>query len=128
MAAKFDPNTITILISHDINWYQNFNPHTGLFPVTHIIAHFAANTITYEEPTIPPELNVTRKELSTLRIFCIHHQNNNVGTYEQMNQLTNIVNNLQIVQNHTQITPLTPSNTAVNPSKNGLNQTILKNP
>ena len=106
MVTKFDPNTITILIFHDINWYQNLNPHTGPFPDTHIIAHFAANTITYEEPTIPPELNVTRKELSTLRIFCIHHQNNNVGTYEQMNQLTNIVNNLQIVQNHTQIAPL----------------------
>ena len=97
MAAKNDPNTITILIFQDIDWYQNYNPYTGPFPDTHIIAHFAADTITYEEPTIPPQLNIMRKELSTLRIFCIHHQNNNIGTHEQMNQLTDIINNLQIL-------------------------------
>jgi hypothetical protein len=34
-----------------------------------------------------------------------------------MNQLTNIANNLKILQTHTQIAPPTPSNTAVNPSK-----------
>jgi hypothetical protein len=117
MAAKNDPNTITILISHDTDWYHNFNPYIGPFPDTHIIAHFAADTITYEEPTIPPELNITRKELSTLRIFCIHHQNNHIGNYEQMNKLTNIVNNLQILQMHAQIAPPTPLITAVNPSK-----------
>ena len=92
LAAKNDPNTITILISPDTNWYQNFNPYTGRFPDTHIIAHFTADTITYEEPTIPPELKIDRKELSTLQILCIHHQNNNIGTHVQMNQLTHIAN------------------------------------
>ena len=117
IAAKNDPNTITLLISKDIDWYHNLNPYTGPFVDTHIIAHFAANTIIYEELTIPPELNITRKEVSTLRIFCIHHQNSHIGTYEQMNQLTHIANNLQIIQIHTQIAPSTPLNTAVNPSK-----------
>jgi hypothetical protein len=121
ITAKFDPNTITILISKDTIWYHNFNPYTGPFLDTHIITHFATDTIIYEEPTIPPELNTTRKELSTLRILCIHHQNNHIGTYEQMNELTDIANNLQILQVHTQIAPPTPVNTTVNPSKNGLN-------
>ena len=83
----------------------------------HIIAHFAAGTITYEEPTIPPELNIPRKELSTLQILCIHHQNNCIGTYEQLNQLTRIVNNLSIQQLYTQIATHTPPNTPVNPNK-----------
>ena len=117
MTAKNDPYTITILISPDIDWYINFNPYIGPFQDTHVIAHFAANTITYEEPTIPPELNIKRKEPSTIQKFCIHHQNNNIGTYEQMKQLKDIANNLQITQNHTQIAPPTPSNTTVNPSK-----------
>ena len=57
-----------------------------------------------------------RKELSTLQIFCIHHQNNHIGTYEQMNELTDIANNIRILQIHTQIAPPTPVNTIVNPS------------
>ena len=75
-------------------FHQNFNPHSGPFPDTHIIAHFDADTIIYEEPTIPPKLNIPRKELSTLQILCIHHQNNYIETYEQLNQLTHIVNNI----------------------------------
>ena len=98
-----NPSTITILISLDTNWYQNFNPHSGPFPYTHIIVHFAADTVTYEEPTIPPELNISRKELSTLQILCIHHQNKYIGTYEQLNQLTHIVSNLSTQQLYTQI-------------------------
>jgi hypothetical protein len=56
IAAKNDPNTITILIAKDIDWYHNFNPYTGPFLDTHIIAHFAADTITYEEPTMDVKL------------------------------------------------------------------------
>jgi hypothetical protein len=108
LAAKEDPSTITIFISHDIDWYQNFNPYSSPFPDTHIIAHFAADIITYEEPTIPPEFNLPRKELSTLQILCIPHQNNHIGTCEQLNQLTHIVNNLSIPQLHTQIATHTP--------------------
>src|ERR1700738_2071927 len=117
MAAQNDPSTITIIISLDTDWYQNSNPHTGPFPDTHVIAHFTADTITYEEPTIPPELNITRKEPSTMQIFCIHHQNNNIGTYEQMKLINDTANNLQILQSHTQTAPPTPPNITVNPSK-----------
>ena len=117
LAAKYDPNTITIIISQDTNSYQNFNPYIGPFTDTHIIAQFAADTITYIEPTIPPNLKTKRTELSTLQIFCIHHQSNNIVNQEQMNQLTPIINNLKIIQIHTQIAPPTPLNTPVNPSK-----------
>ena len=55
--------------------------------------------------------------MSTLQIFCIHHQNNYVGTYEQLNRLTRIVNNLSIPQPYTQIATHTPPNTPVNPNK-----------
>ena len=53
LAAKNDPNSITILIKPNINWYQNYTPHTGPFPDTHTITHFAADTITYNEPLNP---------------------------------------------------------------------------
>src|SRR5665213_608406 len=117
MAAQKDPHTITILISPDTNWYQNSNPHIGPFPDTHVIAHFAADTIMYEEPTIPPELNTTRKEPSTIQILCVHHQNNNIGTAEQMKLINDAANNLQILQSYTQIAPPTPPNITINPSK-----------
>jgi hypothetical protein len=42
-----------LLTTYVTGSYQNFNPHSGPFPDTHIIAHFVADTITYEEPTIP---------------------------------------------------------------------------
>jgi hypothetical protein len=117
MVAQNDPYTVIILISPDTDWYKNPNPYIGPFQDTQVIAHFAVDTITYEEPTIPPELNITRKEPSTLQIFCIHHQNNNIGTYEQMKSLKDIVDYLQILQSHTQIAPPTPPNTTVNSSK-----------
>ena len=117
MAAQNDPHTITIIISPDIDWYQNPNPHAGPFLDTHVIAHFAADTLTYDEPTIPPELNITKKEPSTVQIFCIHHQNNSIGTYEQMKLLNDTTNNLQILHSHTRIAPPTPPNITVNPSK-----------
>ena len=37
--------------------------YTGPFPDTNIIAHFAADTIAYDKPTTPPELNITRKKI-----------------------------------------------------------------
>jgi hypothetical protein len=43
--------------------------------------------------------------------------NNYIGTYEQLNQLTHIVNNLSIQQLYTQIATHTPPNTFVKPSK-----------
>ena len=57
------------------------------------------------------------KESSTLQILCIHHQHHNIGTYEQMNQLTSTAKNLQILQTRIQIAPPTPFNVTINPSK-----------
>jgi hypothetical protein len=58
LAAKNDPNTFTILIIPDINWYQNYSPHTGPFPDTHTMTHFAADTITY--PPTPYNIIVNK--------------------------------------------------------------------
>ena len=49
LAAKNDPSNITIITIPDTNWYQN--------PNTHVVMHIPADTIIYNEPTIPPELN-----------------------------------------------------------------------
>ena len=92
-------------------------PHTGPFQDTHVIIHIPADTITYEEPTIPTEMNKPRVEPSTIHILCVHHNNNNIGNIEQMNTLNTIFNNLHVPQVHTQIAPPTPPNTQVNKSK-----------
>ena len=68
-------------------------------------------------PQYPPSSILQEKEPSTIQMFCIHHQNNNIGTYEQRKLLKDIAYNLQILQSHTQIAPPIPSNTNVNPSK-----------
>ena len=120
LAAKNDPNTITILTILDNKWYQNHTPHIGPFQDTHVIAHIPADTITYEEPTIPIEMNKPRVEPSSIYILCVHHTTNNIGNTEQINTLTTIFNNLHIPQIHTQIAPPTPPNTQVNKSKNGM--------
>ena len=48
LAAKNDPNTITILTIPDNKWYHNHTPYIGPFPYTHVIAYIPADTITYE--------------------------------------------------------------------------------
>ena len=92
-------------------------PHIGPFQDTHVIAHIPAYTITYEEPTIPIEMNKPRVEPSSIHILCVHHNNNNIGNTEQTNALTTIFDNLQIPQVHIQIAPPTPPNIQVNKSK-----------
>ena len=117
LAAKNDPNTITILTILDNKWYQNHTPHIGPFQDTHVIAQIPADTITYKEPTIPIEMNKPRMESSTIHILCVHHSNNNIGNIKQINTLTTTFNNLHILQVHTQIAPPTPPNIQVNKSK-----------
>ena len=68
-----------------------------------MIAHIPSDMITYEESTIPLELNKPRVEPSTIRILCVHHSNNNVGNIEQINALNTIFNNLQIPLVHTHL-------------------------
>ena len=53
--------------------------HTSPFPDTHVIAYFRADTITYDKPTILPEMNKLRIEPTTIHILCIHHLNQNIG-------------------------------------------------
>ena len=90
LAAKNDPNTITILTIPNNKWY----PHIRPFRDTHVIAHIPADTIIYEEPTILIEMNKPRVEPSTIQILCAHHGNNNIGNIKQINTLTIIFNNL----------------------------------
>ena len=109
---------MTILTIPDSKWYQNHTLYIRPFPDTHVIAHIPADTIIYEEPTIPLELHKPRVlEPSTIHILCVHHINNNVGNIEQINALNTIFNTLQIPLVHTQIAPPTPPNILVNKSK-----------
>ena len=114
LAAKNDPNTITILVTPDINWYQNYSPHIGPFLDTHVLAHFMADTITYDEPTIPQNTNKPRIEPLAIHILCIHHQTHNIGTPNHINTIKSTIKNIQIRQYHIQQTPPTPRNTPVN--------------
>ena len=114
VAAKNDPNTITILVIPDVNWYQNYSPHESLFPDTHTIAHFAADTITYVEPLNPQAPDKPRTEPLAIHILCTHHQNQNIGTTIQIDTIKTAINNLQITQYHIQSTPPTPRDTRVN--------------
>jgi hypothetical protein len=114
LVAKNDSNTITFLVIPDINWYQNYSPHTGPFPDTHVLAHFTADTITYDEPTNPQATNKPQIEPLAIHIYCIHHQTQNIGTTNQINTIKIIIDNLQITQYHIQKAPPTPQNTPVN--------------
>ena len=119
LAAQNNPDTITILITTDPNWYHNLNPHVGPFPDSHVITHFKADTITYDEPTIPPELQIDpRTESRDITILCIHHKTTSVGPTNYARTMYNIATSLQIPTSyHTTANP-TPMNTPVNRSKN----------
>ena len=114
LAAKQDPETVTFLAIPNTDWYQNQSPYTEPFPDAHTIIHFAADTITYDVPTISNEPNKTSNETRAIHILCIHHQHNNIGTTNQINTINTTIGNLQISQYHTHIVPPTPPNTKVN--------------
>ena len=118
LAAENNSNTVTILVMPDKNWYHNPNPRNGPFPNSHIITHFKADTITYEEPTIPPELrNEPRIENHAIQIICIHHKNTSIGTETFAQQMKNIANTLHIPEMVCQIAPPIPPDTPVNRNK-----------
>ena len=117
LVEKNDPNTITIITIPDNKWYQNHTPHIGPFQDTHVIAHIPADILTYEEPTIPIEMNKPQIEPLTIHILCVHHSNNNIGNIKLIDTLTTIFNNLHIPQVYTKIAPPTPPNIQVNKSK-----------
>jgi hypothetical protein len=84
------PNTI---------WHQNNASLIDPFLDIHVIAHFPLDTITYEEPTIPPFSQIApRIKPHTLHIYCIHHKNTTIGTQEQLLKLHNILHTFNIQQ------------------------------
>ena len=93
----------------DDKWYQNPYPHKGPYPHSHIIYLFDADTITYTEPTKPAELTKPRNETSALQIICIHHQNHNISSHEELDKLKQIAHTLNIEQIYTNIVPPTPT-------------------
>ena len=114
LAARNNPDTVTLIVTPDTNWYQNYSPHTGPFLDTHILAHFSVDTITYDVPTNPQNLNKPQIEPLAIHILCIHHQHNNFGTPNQIDTIKTIIENLQIGQYHIQTIPPTPNNTPIN--------------
>lgn len=85
LVAQIDRTSITILTISDKKWYEYSTLHNGPFADTHIIAHFRADSITYEELNIPPEQKITqRKDTSTLHIYCVYHQQTNIKFQHQI--------------------------------------------
>jgi hypothetical protein len=115
LAAQHDPLTLTLLITLDPQWYQNSTPLLGPFLDTHTIIHFEVDTITYKEPTILIELNHhSRKEASTLHVYCIHHRDVILFNTNNIQQLLPILNTLNILNTQTQEAQPTPPNIQVN--------------
>ena len=100
-----------------INWYYDPSPYNGPFSGTHVISHFAADTITYEEPTIPQDRQKQKTKPLAKQILCIYHQNHNIGTPHQINTLKITLENLEIPHYYTNMAPPTPHNISVNKSK-----------
>jgi hypothetical protein len=99
------------------NWYQDPTPYTRPFPDTHVISHFAADTITYEEPTILQDRQELKTEPLAIQILCIHHRNHNICTPQEINTIKTVLEDLQIPQYYLYNAPPTPRNTTVNKSK-----------
>ena len=118
LAAQNDPSTITILINTDPDWYHNLYPHNGPFPDSHVITLFKADTITYDEPTIPPELQIEpRIENRDIQVLCIHHKTSPPRPINYTCQMDTIGTTLQLPTIFTTNVPPTPFNTIVNRSK-----------
>ena len=84
-----------------------------------MISHFKADTITYDEPTIPPELQIEpRTESRDVRILCVHHKTTTVGPTNYANHMHNIGTSLQLPPTFHTVAPPTPINTRVNRCKN----------
>src|SRR5450759_5255757 len=108
LAAQENQDTITILTVPDEEWTTNDTPYKTIFDDTHVIIYFPPDSITYTEPTLPPELNKEpRLEPQALCILCIHHKNTTIN-------IPNLESNIRQTTNEMQIYPLyisTPSPT-----------------
>jgi hypothetical protein len=95
LVAHSDPHNITILITTDKHWYQNQTLLANPFPNTHLLAHFPLDTITYDEPTIPPFCTIEpRIELNTLNIYCIHNKQIPITSQDQLTSFKHILSTL----------------------------------
>jgi hypothetical protein len=109
LAAQENQNTITILTIPDEEWTTNDTPYKTKFDDTHVSIHFLPGTITYKEPTIPPEINKEpRKETLPIRILCIHHQNTEINIANLETKLLQITTNLNISPPYIKAPPPTP--------------------
>jgi hypothetical protein len=54
IAAKTNPQSYTILINTDPNWYQQTDPFLTQYKDTHVITYIPPNTLQYHEPLTPP--------------------------------------------------------------------------
>ena len=107
-----------ILITTDPDWYHTIHPHEGPFLDSHVITHFKADTITYDEPTTPPELRIEhRVENRDIHVLCIHHKASPPDTtkYERCMHILGTI--LQIPSIFTTIIQPTPLHVLVNRSK-----------
>jgi hypothetical protein len=53
LATKEDPQSYTILLNSNPNWYQHINPYYQIYLDTHVIAYIPPNTLRYHEPINP---------------------------------------------------------------------------
>jgi hypothetical protein len=114
LEAQESHNTITILTIPDEEWTTNDTPYKTKFDDIHVSIHFPPDTITYKEPTIPPELNKEpRKETLAIRILCIHHQNTKINIADLETNLLQITTNLNISPPYIKTPPPTPLNVRV---------------
>jgi ribonuclease HI len=114
LAAQENPNTITILTIPDKEWTTNDTPYKTKLDDTHVSIHFPLDTIIYKEPTIPPKLNKEpRKETSSIRILCIHHQTLEINIADLETKLIQITKNLNLNPPYIKAPLPTPMNVKV---------------
>jgi hypothetical protein len=114
LAAKENQDTIIVLTIPDEEWTTNDTPYKTTFEDTHVIIYFPPGSITYTEPTIPPELNKEpRIETLALRILCIHHKNTTINIPNLESNIRQITTKLQIIPSYIITSPPTPNNTKV---------------
>lgn len=96
------------------------NPLDNPFPDTHLLAHFPPDTITYDEPTIPPyQTIIPRIEVNILNIYCIHNRQTHITSLAQNTPFEHIPNNLHISHTRLWTIPSTPHAPMLMPIKRG---------
>lgn len=71
LAAKEDPQLVTLIIHSNKDRLHDNHPYVMKFPDTHIIAYFTPNTLQYCEPTFPFVKNKPKLDPSEVRNITI---------------------------------------------------------